>query len=275
MIGGPTKWFYHDYNKEDSIELTNQFSKIRIFMGQTEITNRQYDFFLASLKKDSLFELYEQCKIDINGWLRKDSLNPFYVSMAGSYHTSEIYLDYPVVNISFKAMKEYINWLNRKEPSKNIIYKLPDQDEWTFAFNSLPASDSSYAWETDSYYKSSNTLLGNFAILDAEQIRYDQTTDDLWFHNFEKEGYIAKINGPLQAYSYNPNNWGIFNMSGNVAEIVDVTPEIKGDSTIYWTKGGSWLSPPYYCRKHAWERYILPNPAVGFRVAKYELIIQD
>ena len=76
----------------------------------------------------------------------------------------------------------------------------------------------------------------------------------------------------LNNYNELKRNRGSYNMSGNVAEIVDIKPVVDGDSTIYWTKGGSWFSPPYYCRKNAWEKYKLPNPAVGFRVMKYELI---
>lgn len=270
-MAGPTKWFYHDYNKEDSIEITNKFVTINVFIGQTEVSNRQYRLFLNSLKTDSLFDKYEKCKPKKDRWYRNDSLNPFYISMLESYHDSAEYSDYPVVNISFEAMKEYVNWLNRKEPSKNIIYKLPGIDEWLHAFNTLPESDSSYAWETSTYCRKNNTLLGNFAILNSEQIRYNQVTDDMWFNNYKEEGFIMKINGPLPVYSYHPNKWGTYNMSGNVAEIVDIPKDSIGDKTVYWTKGGSWVSPPYYCRKHAWERYTLPNPCVGFRIVKYEL----
>lgn len=269
---GPTSWYYHNYKKKDSIEITNGFSKIQVFISQTEISNKQYKFFLNSLLNDSLNELYNVCKIDNNAWLRSDSLNLFYDSLSGSYHSSKIFDDYPVVCISYKGMREYVNWLNRNEPSKNIIYKLPDQTEWNYAFNSLGENDSTYSWETPFYNKSNNVLLGNFAILDANQLRYDHITDDMWFHDFKKEGYLSIINGPQPIYSYNPNNRGTYNMSGNVAELIDIAPEQIGDSSIYWTKGGSWHSPPYYCRKHVWERYVLPSPYVGFRVIKYEII---
>lgn len=272
FMTGPTAWYFHDYKKKDSIDITNNFSKIHVFISQTEISNSQYRTFLNSLLNDSLFELYNDCKIDTSAWIKSDSLNLFYDSLSRSYHSSETFDDYPVVCISYKGMKEYVNWINQNEPSKNIIYKLPDQAEWSYAFNKHGENDSTYSWGTDYYSNSNNVLLGNFSILDANQLRYDHVTDNMWFHDYTKEGYISIINGPQPVYSYNPNYWGTYNMSGNVAEIIDIPPGQTGDSSFFWTKGGSWHSPPYYSRKHTWERYVLPSPYVGFRVIKYEFI---
>lgn len=272
FMAGPQPWYYHDYKKKDSSEITNQFARIAVFISQMEISNERYHSFLNSLLKDSLMDLYDACKIQNSAWLRRDSLNPFYDSLSRVYGVSPEFDRYPVVCISYTGMKEYVNWLNRNEPSKNVIYKLPTVDEWLHAFNQNPLNDSTYAWESDVYRNSNKQPLGNFSILDVEQIRYDQVSDDMWFHDFDKEGYLGLINGPEYIYSYNPNNWGAYNMSGNVAEIIDTTNLPGRNNSYFWTKGGSWHSPPYYGRKHAWERYVLPSPYVGFRVVKYELL---
>lgn len=265
--------FYYDVKKKDSVLITVNYMPYLVAVGQTEVTNRQYNTFLNSLNNDSLFDLYESCKPYEKGWLLLDSLNPFFVNLFTSYHSSEKYLDCPVVNISPSAMKEYVAWLNRMEPAKNISYKLPNGDEWMSGFNKLGLSDSSYAWGTKSYKNQNNIPLGNFSSLNEEQVRYDAVTDQLWFDEFDKIGYQTLINGPMDVYSYNPNNWGAYNFSGNAAEYIDRQSLgfFKQDS-IYIAKGGSWNSPPYYGRKHAWEQYALPSPCVGFRVYKYEVI---
>lgn len=273
-LTGPHQWYYHDYKKKNSINITNQFVPIAIWIGQTEVTNRQYNFFLNSLLRDSLYEVYNTCKPDATGWLRIDSLNPFYIKQSMEYHISPEFLDFPVVNVSLRAVKEYIHWLNKNEPSENIIYKLPSEDEWMKGFNHGGLEDSTYAWGHNSCFNNKNSLLGNFAMLDPEQWRYDQVSDKFWFQNFKSDGYKSIINGPEKFYAYNPNEMGAYNMSGNVAEIIEGfigNNELQTDTTnICWTKGGSWLSPPYYGRNHMWERYILPSPCVGFRVVKYE-----
>jgi formylglycine-generating enzyme required for sulfatase activity len=272
FLSGPKQWYVHDYKKSDSIELTNQFATTNVWMGQAEISNKNYKSFLNSLLKDSLIELYQKCNVDETAWLKKDSLNPFYDSLSRYYFTSDYYNSYPVVCITYESMKEYVNWLNRNEPSQNIIYAFPHEDEWLTAFNTKNSNDSSFAWEGNNYLNSQNRMLANFAFLDPNQLRYDHIDDHMWFHDFKNEGYLSIINGPKPIYSYNPNLMGTYNMSGNVAEIINTPPKQIGDTIIYWTKGGSWSSPLYYLRKHTWERYVLPSPYVGFRVVKYEII---
>ncbi len=264
--------FYYDRKKKDSVEITVDYMPYLVFAGQTEVTNRQYNAFLDALKKDSLTELYESCKPYEKGWLLQDSLNPFFVNLYTNYHSSEKYLDCPVVNITPKAMGEYVVWLNRMEPAKNISYKLPSLDDWMSGFNELDVSDSSYAWETTSFKNVNGFELGNFALLNDEQVRADPIKDTMWFDKSAEIGFQTLINGPLDVYSYNPNTCGTYCFSGNAAEYIELRSfnNIAKDS-VYLTKGGSWNSPPYYGRKHAWEEYVLPSPCVGFRVYKYEV----
>ncbi len=265
---GPIKWYLHDYKKNDSIDVTNKFVSIVVYITQTEVTNRQYNHFLNSLRNDSLLEEYNLYKPDHSGWLKIDSANPFYVKMAGEY-AKETYWDYPVVNISKKAALAYIQWLNKVEPSKNVIYKIPNEQEWIKGFNNTDWSDSTYSWGSNSCQGSKQQLLGNFALLSPEQWRYDQLNNRFWFDDFKNQGYISEIEGPMYSYSFNPSLMGTYNMSGNVAELIAV----PGDTIeeIGWTKGGSWFSVPHYGKKHTWERYHIPSPCVGFRVVKYEM----
>lgn len=60
---------------------------------------------------------------------------------------------------------------------------------------------------------------------------------------------------PVDAYT--PNGYGLYNMAGNIAEMI-AQPGIA--------KGGNWASPGYYLRIEAEEAYSGPSAKVGFRV---------
>ncbi len=57
--------------------------------------------------------------------------------------------------------------------------------------------------------------------------------------------------------SYWPNEFGIYNLSGNVAEML-------GDEDV--VVGGDWRSPGYDVQLTSARPYEGPSPAIGFRV---------
>lgn len=69
----------------------------------------------------------------------------------------------------------------------------------------------------------------------------------------------AMTTAPVE--SYFPNGYGLYNMAGNVSEMLAE----KGR-----TKGGNWNSPGYYLRIDAPDEFggqlMEPSPYVGFRV---------
>ncbi len=62
---------------------------------------------------------------------------------------------------------------------------------------------------------------------------------------------------PVKTDSYFPNDFGLYAISGNVAEMIDQPGKAKG---------GSWQDEPYYGQVTVVKEYTLPSPAVGFRV---------
>ena len=62
---------------------------------------------------------------------------------------------------------------------------------------------------------------------------------------------------PNQVYSHHPSNLGLFNMCGNVAEMV------YENGIAY---GGSFLDPGYDIRIDSEKLYDAPSPLIGFRV---------
>lgn len=257
--------YYCDY-KIDSFT-------IAMFGSQTEISNKSYWTFLNYLKESDSISKFEKHKPKTSNWKNFSDNIYFADSLAQFYDSLELFGNYPVVNITPDDAYAYVNWLNEIEPDSTVFYKLFSQNEFLSFFNDSKEKDSTFSWGTNYWKNNSNYNLGNFAEFDQDQIRYSQYEDKISFHNKDSIGYHFNINGPRKVYSYNPNGWGAYNLSGNVAEINLYYKKIKEDwycSTI----GGSWYSPVYYLRKNTTETYKLPSPFVGFRVMKLQLITE-
>lgn len=258
-----SSWYgYYPENKIDSLNFLYSG-------GQTEISNKAYWTFLNYLKEIDSTELFERHRPKTNNWLNfVDDFN-FADSMAQHYDNIASFGDYPVVNITPKDALAYVNWLTAIEPDSTVIYTLFTADDWQLFFNENNDIDSNFSWESDYWRNSSNDPLGNFAEFDQNQIRYNQLTDKISWYGSDSLGFSAIVNGPMPCWSFHPNSWGAYNMSGNVAEMTTSTFEIDGK----WyakTRGGSWHSPIFYLREVGEESYQLPSPYVGFRVVKIQ-----
>jgi hypothetical protein len=60
-----------------------------------------------------------------------------------------------------------------------------------------------------------------------------------------------------QTATYFPNDIGLYDVVGNVAEMIDE----KGKAC-----GGSWNDPPENSTIHSVKSYRRPDPSIGFRV---------
>jgi formylglycine-generating enzyme required for sulfatase activity len=71
--------------------------------------------------------------------------------------------------------------------------------------------------------------------------------------NWENDGGYLTV----AARSYYPNDYGLYNMSGNAAEML--AEEGK-------TMGGSWMDPAYFMQIGVVKERTLPHPSTGFRL---------
>ncbi len=255
---------YHIGYKIDSLYFA-------FFGSQTEISNKSYWTFLQSLKDSDSISKFEKHKPKTSNWKNYSDNFYFADSLAQFYDSLELFGNYPVVNITPEDAYAYVNWLNEIEPDSTVFYKLFSQNEFLSFFNDSKAYDSTFSWGTNYWKNKSNYDLGNFAEFDQDQIRCSQYEDKISFYNKDSIGYLFHVNGPRDVYGYNPNEWGAYNLSGNVAELNLNYKKIK-DDWYCTTIGGSWSSPVYYLRKNTTETYKLPSPFVGFRVMKIQLI---
>ncbi len=166
--------------------------------------------------------------------------------MVENYFSHPAYNDYPINNISRKGAEMYCEWLNEEFSKRNIgvtlnKFRIPTDKEWVFSASTC-GKKLPFPWGEDEkgcdscYFANYQPIKGNFIA-------------DGGFHT-------VKVN------SYKPNDYGLYCMSGNVAEMVTYE-----DGTI-GAKGGSWTSLPGEIKINATDKYkgvSAPNVNIGFR----------
>lgn len=242
-----------------------------MFMSDHEVTNGEYLNFLNDLSLQNRLEDLKTAMPDTTAWnLNGTYLNPY----VDYYLRHPAYADYPVVNISVEGAKLYCIWLGEK---LSVLYgnerfkkmRLPTTHEWMYAASG-GMQNTIYSWGSPFVRNADGEMQGNFLVLGDESITYIDST-----YLIVPGANIYGIAGNLSDYadvtapskSYKPNAYGLYNMSGNVAELVQ--DFIYGDSSLisngYAAMGGSWKSPGYDVRITSKVPFIKAHPTVGFR----------
>jgi sulfatase modifying factor 1 len=208
-------------------------------------------------------------------WIR-DLTYSFNDPQASLYFWHPSYDDYPVVGVSWVQAKafsiwrtDYMNSALRKQGVPDVqAYRLPLETEWEYAARG-GLDLNMYPWGGPYTRNYKGCFLANFKPLRG---------------NYIDDGavYAAKVG------SYDPNEYGIFDMSGNVAEWTscayapdayifthDLNPNYEydakpGDPPIMKRKvirGGSWKDIAYFLQNGTrdYEYQDTTKPYVGFR----------
>ncbi len=235
------------------------------YMAETEVTNAQYRAFLNDLKAQGKMDLYEKARVDSVRWndagIEDDSLIKY-------YHRHPSFDQYPVVNISREGAELYCQWLTEhlsKQLSVKLDpFRLPYEVEWVKAARGGLKS-SPYPWGGPYLQNKQGDFLCRFRYVPQAHIYQDKETGELQVLTKEermKDPFyqVSEYRFPITpAKAYAPNNYGFYNMSGNVAEMVVE----KGR-----TKGGSWNNTAYYVKIDAedpYEGFKEASPFIGFR----------
>jgi len=235
------------------------------FMAKTEVTNKEYREFLLDLKTQGDMEAYNKALPDTLQWRDKLAYNEPYVEF---YFRHPAYNDYPVVNISRENAEMYCVWLTKKMREaygENINdARLPYREEWMLAARGKDPL-AIYSWNTAEKTSKKKGCeygnSGNYRSLGAESIHFNDSTGQ--YEVLPNSGSVgmagslsdaADITAPAESYC--PNSFGLFNMSGNVAEMVN-----QNGIAV----GGSWRSPGYDVRIESTVKFSGPCTTVGFR----------
>ena len=144
------------------------------------------------------------------------------------------------------------------EPLNDI--RLPAETEWEYAAHA--GNDSAtYPWNGRLMRNAKGAYLANFYEIkkDSTGKTYNDLIADGAFHTAPRN-------------SYYPNNWGLYNMAGNVSEMVDVMkPDMNGKYVVTGiaAKGGNWFSEAKNLRiqsENEYEGVTRPTPQIGFRL---------
>lgn len=231
------------------------------YMSEREMTNFDYNEFLWHLKKNGEMEKYEIAKIDTVKW--NTSFNNAHMEpMTSHYHDHPAYKDYPVVNISKAGAELYCKWLSEVYDSLSggelkLKFRIPTREEYIRAARGND-HNAQYTWKGTYLRNSEGSYLANFVQYGDRSISRNKETGKLEVIPTYPDIYYADGTFIIaKAKSYWPNEFGIYNMNGNVSEMV-------GDEDI--AVGGDWRCPGHDVRIESFKAFNDPHPTVGFRV---------
>lgn len=226
-------------------------------MPETEVTNGQYRSFLSDLKLEGKDSLYQLAYPDTAAWkIDNWQMDP----MTNMYFWHPAYDNYPVVNVSILGANLYCQWLESqlKEIYGNQIksVRLPHRKEWTYAAQG-GNKHSIYPWGGSYLVNTKGCYLANFSVVGDQNIRKTESglevvTDSTFVPDISILDHYF-LTAPVTSYS--PNEFNLYNMSGNVAELT-------ADGVAM---GGHWNSTGYDIRITSEIPFEQPNPFVGFR----------
>jgi len=192
------------------------------------------------------------------------------------------YNDYPVVGVSWEQANAFCHWrtefLKRSLDAnfRNSIepYRLPTEAEFEYAARS-GKTENKYPWKSDGVTGEKDCFLANFKPGEG---------------NYTKDGHLisAKVS------TYSPNEFGLYDMAGNVAEwtstaFLESGPEIMSDMNPEYrynaakedpyalkkkvVRGGSWKDPAYFMRSdvRTFEYQNEQRSYIGFRCVRTQV----
>jgi len=168
----------------------------------------------------------------------------------------------PVINVSWRDAKAYVEWLSRKTGAS---YRLLSESEWEYAARGCTGRCSSapFWFGTE---------------IEPERANYDWRYSYASSRKAQPPKHTVAIDG-----SSAPNPFGLMHMHGNVSEWVedcwnpnlvglpkDGSPRTTGDCNSRVVRGGSWSDEPKDLRsaKRGWEVVGERRAQIGFRVAR-------
>ena len=218
-----------------------ELSVAGFFMMKSEVSNLDYREFLAYLKREGRTTDLKIAQVNNEGWKIDGAFMEPYVK---TYASHSAYDDYPVVNITKQAaelycefLKESINKNNSLKGYKIKEVRLPLKAEWIMAAKA-GRDLAPYPWGGYYLRNAKGCVLANFKGMGSENITKNYTTGKL---EVVKDVVVSHTNyqSTLPVFSFFPNDFDLYNMSGNVAEMI-------ADKNV--AMGGSWNSTGFDIR---------------------------
>lgn len=229
----------------------------------------------AKVGKRKDFIRTEQVKIypDTTTWI-KDFSYSYNEPMHNDYFWHKAYGDYPVVGVNWKQAKAFCAWrtLNKnsyiksQKKGRDLInsFRLPSEAEWEYSARGGLQS-ATYPWGGPYTKNDRGCFLANF-----KPNRGDYAADEALY--------------TVEAKSYDPNGYNLYNMAGNVAEWTDsaydpnsyeyvssMNPSNMNNSNKRKVvRGGSWKDVAYFLQvsTRTFEYADSARSFIGFRTVQ-------
>lgn len=217
-----------------------------------EVSNTEFKEFLMGLIEEGRAEDVPVFAPKMELWENVPFTSPY-----NKYYFSHSAFDnYPVVGVSHAAAEAFCEWKSRKygenvvskgkKPVGKYRFRLPTEKEWMEAANPNRQNPAylagGYAYPRDS----KGRFLFNHKLGKGD---YAGTIEG---DSKDFEGYM--ITAPVR--SFFPDDFGLYNLPGNVAEMV-------AEAGV--SKGGSWFHEAEHCRIEAKLSYEDAEVWLGFR----------
>lgn len=234
-----------------------------LYASKFETTNKEYNAFVDDVRISNPAGL-AIVSVDSTKW---DVAYTFGGQVWTGYVRNPEYQDFPVSNIRMEGAVAYCEWLTEKYNSdpkrkhRKVVFTLPEQTEWIRAAEG-GRSQAMFPW--GNYYLADRNgyYLCNFKPVGDPGQGRDSAGNSLILNS---EGHAvlqsAAFPGEKKFYtmhvkSFAPNDFGLYNMCGNVAEM----------SKDGYALGGSWNSNKDEVQIRGRKKFNYPNPEVGFRI---------
>ncbi|MBY0535482.1 MAG: formylglycine-generating enzyme family protein [Chitinophagaceae bacterium] len=235
--------------------LKKNFAKVSetLYVSKFEVTNKDYLEYLQDLKQKGDAAEYELRLPDTSSWLKID---PDFKAFVNHYLRHSAYSNYPVVGVSYESAMAYCKWyeekINASSANQQFRCRLLNIEEW---MNAATGGDRTrtYPWGTGFIQNNRKDYLCNFK---HTNFIYDSVTRKYTEIDIPETEGVKKATAPVNAYY--PNSFGLYNMSGNVAEMT----QEKGVA-----KGGGFKDPAYLVQVKPEKIYKSPQADIGFRIA--------
>ena len=234
----------------------------RIAVGKFEITRAEYARFVTATHR----EMAAGCSaldMSTDKWLPFPALN---WRSPGFAQTDR----HPVICVSWDDATAYTVWL---ASSTGKPYRLLSEAEWEYAARA--GTDTARYWGDAREPACKYANVADLTL--AAALAAKEPAPDTYFQC--RDGYVHTA--PVG--SFRPNEFGLFDMEGNVWEMVqecdlptldaaaaDGSVRRGGDCAGHMDRGGSWVNSPKYLRIAARHKDVtgIRNTVLGFRVAR-------
>lgn len=224
-------------------------------------------------EKRSKYLISEKVQVypDTTVWI-KDFAYSYNEPMHNDYFWHDAYGEYPVVGVTWGQAKAFCAWrtLNKnaykKEKKQQFVnsFRLPTEAEWEYAARGGLES-ATFPWGGPYAKNDTGCFLANF-----KPNRGDYAADGALY--------------TVEAQSFDPNDFNLYNMAGNVAEWTDssydassyeyvstMNPNVSNRSNQRKvTRGGSWKDVAYFLQTSTrdWEYADSARSYIGFRTVQ-------